>query len=421
MREWSRSEWKNVSKPTNIPSVDAIRTALEEIPGAMREDPSPEDAGVGGESAIARVLSDPGCYLDAPTLRDFADDDDSDVAASDGPEVVFEVPPDVTDADLRQALGDELLGELQRLQQIRGVDALGWYVTFHQRKFQHGVHIPTEGVVLLAWQALSGLNFPVERKLQVAFHAILRHELFHFAADCMTANWELVSGTQVFWKTQSLRNAAGHLEHEEGLANAYMLRGFKHPSRLLANAPGAYRSLKAFCDKQPAGYDDGPEFAKSRDIYLRKCRDLSGTYHLVSSAVWKAPPAFDKLTLYPDVVRIDWTRCPIIVHDQFGVLRTLGIGVSNFSVIPDIEETEKFTRTLRRLDSRIQHDWNKRKLILARSTGLSSLDFKQWHKAGDDYYSVRVNGNHRAHLRYDRPQFRWFAEKIGNHKEMGHG
>jgi hypothetical protein len=119
-------------------------------------------------------------------------------------------------------------------------------------------------------------------------------------------------------------------------------------------------------------------------------------------------------------VRIDWTRCPILIHDQFDVLQKFGIGVSNFSVIATIEETEKFTRALRKLDRRIQNDWSRRKAILAQSTALSSLDFKQWPKAGADYYSVRVNGNHRAHLRYDRKDLLWFAEQIGNHKEMKH-
>lgn len=70
------------------------------------------------------------------------------------------------------------------------------------------------------------------------FHAVLRHELFHFEVDCMIASWELATGVEVYWASRKYRNAAGYNELEEGLANAYMLRGFKYPSRLLGNAPG---------------------------------------------------------------------------------------------------------------------------------------------------------------------------------------
>lgn len=109
--------------------------------------------------------------------------------------MIFEVPPKLSDADIRNTLGPEY-GRLERLQQIRGIDALGWYVTFHQRACQHGVHIPMEGVATLVLGALLGCDMPLERKFEVAFQAILRHELFHFEADCMAANWELATGTE---------------------------------------------------------------------------------------------------------------------------------------------------------------------------------------------------------------------------------
>lgn len=84
-------------------------------------------------------------------------------------------------------------------------------------------------------------------------------------------------------------------------------------------------------------------------------------------------------------------------------------------------ETAKFERELAKLDRRLQELWQMTKRDLTRSTSLKSLDFKQWKKGGRDWYSVRVTGNFRAHLRYDRAKSVWYAEEIGDHKAMGHG
>jgi len=403
-------------------SVRAIRDALDEVPGALRLDPQPEDTGAGGEPGSPIWISNPdaeGPALDSPSSMP---DDDAEGGTVDEPLVIFEVPPTVTDADLRNALGDERIGELQRLHQIRGVDALGWYLTFHQLHSQHGVHLTFEGVAWLAIQFFGSLNMPLARKLELAFHAILRHELFHFEADCMIANWELTNGVELYWSSRRYRNAKGYIELEEGLANAYMLRGFKHPTRLLANAPGAYAALRKFSLLQGAGYEDGPTLVGSRTSYLSGCRDLSAMYREAAEhGTWPVPKAFDPVMVYPNPARIDWTRCPIMIYDQVGIFESLGIRPAYFQVVIDIEETDRFLRAFRSLDRSIQRRWEASKDGLSRSTALKSLDFKHWSKEGPDVYSVRVGGNFRAHLRYDRQQSRWFAEAIGDHKKMKHG
>ena len=407
-----------VSGRLDLPSVREIRLALEEVPGAVRDEPLPEDIGEGSDPATEIRIWDPD---DAPTALDMSEvppDGESDGGVVDEPMVIFEVPPSVTDADIARVLGEERIGELERLQQIRGIDALGWYVTFHQRRYQHGVHIPVEGVLWLVLHGLHKVELSLERKLELAFHAILRHELFHFAADCMMANWELTTGVEVYWTSRAHRNNNGYIELEEALANAYMLRGFKHPTRLLANSAGTYATLKSFCERQPAGYDDGLRFAKTRSDYLRECGYLSDMY---SGAAWHVPDALDTLIFYPDPIRIDWTRCPIIVHDRHDLRRQLGIGISFFDKVVELVETPAFRRALEKLDQRLQKQWTTRKVDLGRSTALKSLDFKQWKKGGDGCYSVRVDGNYRAHLRYDRETSVWLAEQIGNHKAMGHG
>ncbi|ACY19682.1 hypothetical protein Gbro_0347 [Gordonia bronchialis DSM 43247] len=205
------------------------------------------------------------------------------------------------------------------------------------------------------------------------------------------------------------------------LANAYMLRGFRYPTRQLAQSPGAYLSIQKFCRMQPSGYDAGPEYARSRRSYLEGCRRLAADYHHSSEPSWQAPSALDHLIFYPDLTRIDWTRCPIIVQDDTGTLANLNIGVSSFSKVTNLRETQRFQRSLRKLDGTVRSSWAKRKALLERTTAFKSLDFKQWDKRGKDWYSVRVVDGFRAHLRYEGASTEWWAEEIGDHKSLGHG
>lgn len=403
-----------------IPSVHAIRAALEGVDGAIRDNPLPEDAHDGTDPAVEIWMSEPDVGREFAGLDNPDPTIDDDVIASDGPAVIFEIPPEVTDADIEHVLGQDTLTEMSRLHEIRGIDAYGWYVTFHQRTAQHGVHIPLEGALLMAARVFHHLPIADERKVNLAFHAILRHELFHFAADCMAANWELATGTAMYWKAKEKhRNAQGYVEHEEATANAYMLRGFQHPRRLLANSGGAPPALKGFTRQQPAGYKEAYMYAGSRAAYMRGCRDLS-TQVQHASALPPVPAAMDTLLLYADPFRIDWTRCPIMISDRFDLRRLLGISIDFFTCIPAVTETRKFEKSLNKLGPTVQEKWLEQKSKLAQSTSLNSLGFQKWTKGGADCYSVNV-GSHRAHLRLDRGQSTLSALDIGTHLAMGHG
>lgn len=402
--------------------ISAIQRVLEQIPGAIRHEPLSENSG-GEVSPAQRVwIHDPAAtsledaFFDGPEIEETED------RIVDDPPAFFEIPPSITQSEIREILGEELITELQRKQQIRGIDALGWYVTFHQKRFQHGVHIPIEGVATLALSLLDSgrVNLPIPRMMELSYQAILRHELFHFETDCMTANWELSTGSRIYWDSQErLRNASGYIEREEALANSYMLRGFKHPTASRRKSPGMYQALKSFCESQPSGYCEGPRYV-SRDSFLGGCRDLSMAYQHESSNPWSAPPLFDALLLYNDPVRIDWTRCPIIVSDENDLLSSLGIQFSYFQSVSYIKETPKFQREMSKLSKRIQDLWRKRKEAVSVSTSLKSLDFKRWKPSGPDWYSMRIDGDYRVHLRHDRRQGTWIAESVGTHKEMRH-
>lgn len=406
----------------NRQSVRAIQRALADITGALREEPLAEQTHTGHSPAQEVWRHDPDAANSPAFTEGLVIDDESDLKISDEPTAIFEVPPHTTDSDIKNALGDDELDRLERLQQIRGIDALGWYVSFHQSRYQYGIHIPAEGVAYLVLDLIrrGQLDVPLPRMFELAFQAILRHELFHFETDCMIANWELVDGYEIYWSSrEKYRSSKGCIEREEALANAYMLRGFKHPSAR-RKAAGVHGALKRFCEAQPAGYKDGPRYSRSRHDFLTGCRDLSTEYREASGTDWVVSGAFDSLLLYNDPTRIDWTRCPIVLVDSHGLFHSLGIVPSYFQRITHVTETPAFTRKLDKLDKRIVRLWQKRKNLLAQTTAQQSHDLKKWPKSGDNWYSVRVDNKYRAHLRHDPAASMWFAESIGTHTQMHH-
>ncbi len=298
-----------------VPSVREIRMALEDVPGALRYEPLPEDVRAGNDRATPIWTPDRGGFL-VDSVPDNPDWPDGDDEFSDEPSVVFEVPPAVTEAEIDNVLSEHDGGDMKRLEQVRGIDALGWYMTFHQQRYQHGIYIPIKGILVMARDALAGLPVSMERRIELAFHAIFRHELFHFATDCMAANWELVSGREVYWKAKTAyRNAAGYVELEEALANAYMLRGFRWPGGgVLRKSGGGYAALVDYCKRQPAGYDLAPQYAKNRSGYVGGCQELSAQFQHASvvDPEWAVPPGLDSSQLYPGITRIAWNRCPIL-------------------------------------------------------------------------------------------------------------
>jgi hypothetical protein len=401
-----------------IPTIGKIRASLEGVPDAIRDEPLPEDSGEGHDPASIVHVYHPEQnpeklerLADEPSLRDEVDN-----PISDHPTVIFETPPELTDADVQNILGS-IGADLLRLAQVKGIDAYAWYLTFHQRARQFGIYIPAERLVLFALHAFRRLSLPLDVKLKIGFHALLRHELFHFEVDCMAANWELATGREHYWSGR----VDWHRELEEGLANAYMLRGFRHPEGHLRGARGAYQALKRFCESQPAGYRDGPSYARSRASYVSRCRDLSFVIRCFAEDDWEIDPdALDTLLFYPDTFAIDWRRCPIIIEDKLGILKSLDIDLSFFETIAGIVESRSFLRSIGRLGSQMEAIWSRRKSDLARSVNLRGLGFERWKPGGDDCYSVRLDGNYRVHLRRDVDQGCWIAESVGAHRSMGH-
>ena len=244
--------------------ISSIRNGLAEIEGALAALP-PNPGYEGSEEAVhsARTLwwaENPNLVSKYPdaigTNASLEEEADDEVFGVDGGDrwfdPVFEIGAEVDERF--PGLGGESGRKIQRSVELHGMEALGWYVPFHHPGLQWGVYIPVSGMGYLARHAFGGLRVPFATKIHLAFHAILNHELFHFATDYAMAQAELTHVEP--WYVPAIRGmratSPGYCVEEERLANAYMLSAFRSMKPALRVA-GKQAALKDFVANQPEG------------------------------------------------------------------------------------------------------------------------------------------------------------------------
>jgi hypothetical protein len=248
--------------------ISSIRRGLAEIDGALGEFP-PEPGYEGSQEAVRLAQTiwrgeDPNqlekynaSIVDGAGI--FDDETDDDVFGEDGSnkgfDPLFEIGADVDERF--PGLDGEAGKKIQQSVQLHGIDALGWYVSFHYPGVQWGIYIPISGMAYLLQHAFGGLSAPVVTKAHLAFHAILNHELFHFVTDYTIAQAELAH--QEPWYVPAKRSfragTPNYCVEEEQLANAYMLSAFRSMKPAL-RVRGKQAALRSFVAKQPEGYRD---------------------------------------------------------------------------------------------------------------------------------------------------------------------
>lgn len=402
--------------------ISEIRNGLQTIQGAINALDAPPDCGYeGAQEAMntAQVLW-PG-YGENSRLDDgdpFDSEGDSDVV-----EPVFEIA-----AEAEQALpqmGGEAGKAIKQSVLAHGMDALGWYLSFHYTRAQWGIYIPASSLLYLANSAFQHLPIPLSAKLGLAYIAIHNHELFHFAVDYAIAQAELV--TQEPWYLPAKRVFRGgvppYCVDEEKLANAYMLTAFRS-AKPAFRVKGKQAALKQFVALQPEGYRDALQ-VRARDVPgLMKTLAHRYGMHTPRSAgnqlLWDESLGFDWPQQFPIRPRIDARYCPVhLVADgrRLGLPRNV---LSYFTHLSLITESDGFQEKLQRLTKPVQQAWQRTKHKLTQAI-TNGADFKRWEPGGEDIFSVRVNDNFRAHLQRLRDQDAWVAVAIGSHKQMGHG
>lgn len=299
-----------------------------------------------------------------------------------------------------------------------GIDAIAWYVSFHFSSVNWGVYIPISSLAYLESTHLAGLDDSREQKWRMAFQVLLHHELFHFAADYMSAQWEVLLGLPCWAELRQRKLAADrYLKNEEALANAFMLRKTKRQLNAAKN-----RAITDFVAQQPPGYRDASVILET-GAFENHLADLSKMYSSVGAIsrdldIWSG--AFDHTALFPFVVDRGWAQCPVyMVRDD----HKLGLppdAVRLVVRIPEVVEMPKFRKALKRMSPKVKKAWkNKKKLIKVQVPAAPRFEQLKGNMKG--IFSLYVTENHRAHLKFDNESNKWQAFEIGTHKEMDHG
>jgi hypothetical protein len=401
--------------------VSVVRPLISRIEGALY-DVEPERRDPGSQEGVVTIWPDAEEVLGAPLDVETRANDEDDTHADEPPaiEEMFEYGAAIDEAQIARALEGPEGNQLDQSVLEKGVDALAWYVNFHIRGAQWGVYIPTSGLAYMMVRVFGRLPVNTDTKLKIAFRALHQHELFHFAVDYMSAQWEAITGMPCYRPARDLRDATwGYVIREEELANAHMIRSLRGGLPAL-KVRGRAEALRQFTRKQPPGYKDA-ERSTRRIAFDAGCEALARDYvSKISRIELGFLGGVDLLRMYPLSPVIDWRYCPIhIIHDKHR-LNIPPVELGLFSNIEVISEDERFKKQLSALSKVTQEAWSRTKRKLAVTTALKGLDFKFWeHRGTDKVYSIRLNDNYRAHLAYDG--VRWAAVQVGTHGAMGHG
>ena len=400
--------------------VEDIRRIIKNIPGAIVETPA-ELGQQGNVEGRVTLWDGMNSYskLQAPDAYEDEDPQSGNVPQADE---LIEFGPERDPREVKRALDSGVGEDIRRSVLKKGVDALAFYFPFHQRGTQWGIHIYATSLLYMAEKVFDHLPVDFDVKLRLSFRALHQHELFHFAVDYVTSQFEGILADPVYAPARSrLRDAtAGYIVLEEELANAHMIRAMRggHKDTRVKSRTSA---LRQFVEMQPAGYIDGGN-STSIAVFEKRSSELVQKHLETSEGYGDFLPAVDLFRLFPFNPHIDWRYCPIhIVHDEHRLaIDPLALGL--FQRVCAIQETSSFQRRCEGLPEQIRKKWKKTKEKIGQTTALPGLDFKPWRDVREGrMYSVRVDKGYRAHLLYSGQPLSWSAIEIGTHKELGHG
>jgi hypothetical protein len=292
-------------------------------------------------------------------------------------------------------------------------ESIAWYGSF--RFFERwGVYIRVDKLTEVAARVFnsrygSSADICDTEKLRFIFLWLLNHERFHFLTDCMVGQMELLFRASLY------RTKTFPLHMEEKMAEAYALRALsKQFDSDLVN------SLATFITRTGSeGYRDGPMAVKNGQF-------KSG---LIDLSLFYAPEIPEKVGTKWGRRAVDWAalypnRQKVLSQVPVYLVRERGLSSQSIQLIQsinDIQVSQRFEKSLRKLSPHVRSLWEECRLKLNRGTYNFARDFQKWK--GDEF-SVRVGGNsgpaYRAHLRMRKNQ-PWEALDIGTHKGMGHG
>jgi hypothetical protein len=316
--------------------------------------------------------------------------------------------------------------QIKKSIELKGMDALAAYLSFHVDGAQWGIYIPRSSIEYMVKNCFYALPAGLATKRHLAFHSLLTHELFHFATDYMVAQFEMIWREPIWigMREQLKKRKPPYWEREEKLANAYMLRSLRMMGPAM-NVKGKLGAMRSFFVDQPSGYREGGKVRSWQ--WDEELKQIARDYFFSSDSVFlgEADPLrlefpIEFSALYPLSPQIDWRYCPIHILNDEGSLGIPKIYLNPFTRIENIVESASFLRLLDRVPTQIQRKWQKFKRNASTSVR-PGMRMKKWRPLGEDAWAFRIDGSYRAHLKFHPGEQKWTALEIGAHAEMGHG
>ena len=299
----------------------------------------------------------------------------------------------------------------------KGIDALAWYVSFHNSEEEWGIYIPMISVHYLVNRLFEKEKISDSRKFNLAFDLLLHHERFHFLADYAQTQTELLLGVPCRYLLKNQFPKGKYLEIEEALANAFMLKQMQNSA-----TKTQIGKIKKFILSQSAGYRDALPYSEDPEYFDHGLSEVVKAYvGLVALDKNVSLPlsCIDWHSNFLPSEKIDWSECPIYILQNDEGLGLPPLVPKFLPCIPDIRETKKFLKKFSKLPLQYQTSWLETKSDLTVKPP-NPKQFEALKGKMRGIYSLRVGSGHRAHLKPINEYEYWEAFEIGTHTEMGH-
>jgi len=188
-------------------------------------------------------------------------------------------PPIFIDPDTEiYEVDEELEGEICK----GGIEALAWYISFHQ-SLKWGIYFRVRSLSYLSNLFKTKDNLKdINERIKRAFDVLFYHEFFHFLTDIASAHMEMIYNKPLYNDYLKFLETSqpDSLHIEEPLANAYILR----------RIPKRYHSrIKNFFNIQPDPYSQFSLFTSDTN-FLNGKRKLGAIirHHNLSKIVAQA-------------------------------------------------------------------------------------------------------------------------------------
>ena len=253
---------------------------------------------------------------------------------------------------------DDLFRELDASVRARGIEALAWYHPFHLSADKWGIYIPITSVHYCATHWFNPRLKP-SRRASLALNVLINHEVIHHACEYMVAQFELLIRA-CCWAPARDRLKKARLEwfnDEEALANANSIRqlGASEARTITDRVDLALR-------QSPPGYRDFPLALSDggfQDHILEVLRHNVGIPALDLETGF-LDRAFDALVFFPNLEDAR-ACCPLYLVDDGRQFNFPPLAPRLVTCIPNIIETIRFQKMLRKLELRRQEEWRQMK------------------------------------------------------------